>query len=334
MLREEPPRLRLAHLPTPLEEMPNLTLRLKGPCLLIKRDDQTGLATGGNKTRKLEYIMADALAQGADTIVTLGAAQSNHARQTAAAAAKLGLGAVLLLRGEEPPQRTGNLLLDSLLGAEVRWLGDTHPGKLDVEPIMEELREGGLKPYLVPYGASNEIGVWGYIQAMKELLEQLEDKSQKADYIVLATSSGGTQVGLTLGAKVYGYEGKIIGISVDLSKEELLRNLVSLAQATATRWGFDLSLGRDDFTVYDDYLGGGYGLLGPKEIEAITLLARTEGILLDPVYTGRAMAGLMDLIRRGTFRSSEIVIFWHTGGTPALFAYAQELSSTPPRTGR
>lgn len=333
MLREEPPRLRLAHLPTPLEEMPNLTQRLKGPRLLIKRDDQTGLATGGNKTRKLEYLMADALAQGADTIVTLGAAQSNHVRQTAAAAAKLGLRAVLLLRGEEPPLHTGNLLLDSLLGAKVRWLGDTHPARFDVEPVMEELRERGLKPYLVPYGGSNEVGVLGYIQAMRELLEQLDEKGEKADYIVSATSSGGTQVGLVLGAKIYGYEGKIVGISVDLPEEELLSNLMSLAQATAAHWGFDLSLDRDDFIIYDDYLGEGYGVLGPPEVEAIRLLARTEGILLDPVYTGRAMAGLIGLVRRGTFRPDEVVIFWHTGGTPALFAYAQELSR-PPRTGR
>lgn len=333
MLRDELPRLPLAHLPTPLDEMPNLTQRLKGPRLLIKRDDQTGLATGGNKTRKLEYLMADALAQGADTMVTMGAAQSNHARQTAAAAAKLGLRAVLLLRGEEPPQRTGNLLLDSLLGAEVKWLGDTHPGRFDLEPIMEELRERGLKPYLIPYGASNEIGVLGYIQAMKELLEQLEETGKKADHVVLASSSGGTQVGLMLGAKIYAYAGEIIGISVDLPREELLSNLVSLAQATAARWGFDLFLDRDDFLVYDDYLGEGYGVLGPPEVEAIKLAARTEGILLDPVYTGRAMAGLLDLIQKGTFQPEETVIFWHTGGTSALFAYAQELSR-PPRTGR
>jgi len=334
-LSEEPPRLRLAHLPTPLEEMPNLTQRLKGPRLLIKRDDQTGLATGGNKARKLEYLMADALAQGADTIVTLGAAQSNHARQTAAAAAKFGLRAVLLLQGEEPPQCTGNLLLDDLLGAEVRWMGSQR--RLPPERIagvLEELKEAGQRPYLIPYGGSNEVGVLGYIQAMRELLDQLGERGVEADRLVVATSSGGTQVGLTLGAKIYGYAGEVIGISVDLPREELLSNLVSLAQATAARWGFDLSLGRDDFIVYDDYLGGGYGVLGPKEVEAIRLLARTEGIILDPVYTGRAMAGLIDLVRRGTFRPDEVVIFWHTGGTPALFAYAQELSSMPSQTGR
>lgn len=335
MLKEEPPRLRLAHLPTPLEEMLNLRQRLKGPRLLIKRDDLTGLATGGNKTRKLEYLMADALAQGADTIVTLGAAQSNHVRQTAAAAAKLGLRAVLLLRGEEPPLRTGNLLLDSLLGAEVRWMGPQRQIPPEqIAGVLEELMQAGQKPYLVPYGGSNEVGVLGYIQAMRELLDQLEESGLEADYLVIATSSGGTQVGLTLGAKTYGYAGEIVGISVDLPREELLSNLVSLAQATASRWEFDLSLNREDFLVYDDYLGEGYGVLGPPEAEAIRLLARTEGILLDPVYTGRAMAGLIDLVRRGTFRPDEVVIFWHTGGTPALFAYAEELSFRPPRTGR
>ena len=319
------PRLRLAHLPTPLEEMGNLTQKLQGPRLLIKRDDQTGLATGGNKARKLEYLMADALAQGADTVVTLGAAQSNHARQTAAAAAKSGLRAVLLLRGEEPPLRTGNLLLDSLLGAEVRWLGDTHPGRVDIEPIMEELRKRGLKPYLIPYGASNEIGVLGYTQAMKELLGQLKERGKKADYMVLASSSGGTQVGLVLGAKIYGYEGKIIGISVDLKREALLNRLTNLAQATIARWGWEISIGAQDFLVYDDYLGEGYGVLGPQETEAINLVAQTEGILLDPVYTGRAMAGLLDLIQKGVLQPQETVIFLHTGGTPALFAYAEEL---------
>lgn len=335
MLKEEPPRLRLAHLPTPLEEMPNLRQRLKGPRLLIKRDDLTGLATGGNKTRKLEYLMADALAQGADTIVTLGAAQSNHVRQTAAAAAKLGLRAVLLLRGEEPPLRTGNLLLDSLLGAEVRWMGPQRQIPPEqIAGVLEELMQAGQKPYLVPYGGSNEVGVLGYIQAMRELLDQLEESGLEADYLVIATSSGGTQVGLTLGAKIYGYAGEIVGISVDLPRGELLSNLVSLAQATASRWEFALSLGRDDFIVYDDYLGEGYGILGPPEAEAIRLLARTEGILLDPVYTGRAMAGLLDLIHKGTFQPEETVIFWHTGGTPALFAYAEELSFRPPRTGR
>ncbi|MFQ6000172.1 MAG: D-cysteine desulfhydrase family protein [Anaerolineae bacterium] len=334
MLREDLPRLRLAHLPTPLEEMPNLRQRLKGPRLLIKRDDQTGLATGGNKTRKLEYLMADALAQGADTIVTLGAAQSNHARQTAAAAAKLGLKALLLLRGEEPRLRNGNLLLDDLLGAEVRWMGpQRHLAPERIAGVLEELKQAGQRPYLIPYGGSNEVGVLGYIQAMRELLDQLKESGLEADHLVVATSSGGTQVGLTLGAKIYGYGGEIIGISVDLPREELLSDLVSLAQVTAARWGFNLSLDRDDFRVYDDYLGEGYGVLGPPEVEAIKLLARTEGLLLDPVYTGRAMAGLIDLIRRGTFRPNEAVIFWHTGGIPALFAYAQELFRAP-RTGR
>lgn len=334
MLREEPPRLRLAHLPTPFEEMPNLTQRLKGPRLLIKRDDQTGLAAGGNKIRKLGYLMADALAQGADTIVTLGAAQSNHARQTAAAAAKLGLKALLLLTGEEPLFHNGNLLLDELLGAAVRWMGPpSHLSPERITAVLEELKQAGQKPYLVPLGGSNEVGVWGYIQALGELLDQLEESGVEADHLVVATGSGGTQVGLTLGAKIYGYAGEIIGISVSRPREELLSHLVSLAQATVARWEFDLSLDRDDFKVYDDYLGEGYGVLGPPEVEAIRLAARTESILLDPVYTGRAMAGLLDLIQKETLPPEETVIFWHTGGAPALFAYAQELFR-PPRTER
>ena len=327
------PRVALAYLPTPLEEMENLTRKLKGPPLLIKRDDQTGLAMGGNKARKLEYLMADALAQGADTVVTLGDAQSNQACHTAAAAAKLGLHAVLLLRGEEPHICTGNLLLDRLLGAKVRWLGEIHPERVEVEPIIEELKERGLKPYLIPYGGSNEIGNLGYVLAMKELLEQLERRGEMADYIVVASCTGGIHVGLVLGAKIYGYAGKIIGISVDLRKEAFLNRLINLARATITHWGWEISIESQDFLVYDDYLGEGHELLGPPEVEAINLVAQTEGILLDPVYTGRAMAGLLDLIQKGTFQPRETVIFWHTGGTPILFAYAQELFRAP-RTGR
>lgn len=322
------PRIPIAHLPTPLEEMPRLSQHLGGPRLLIKRDDQTGLAFGGNKTRKLEYFLADALVQGADTLVTLGAAQSNHVRQTAAAAVKFGLEAVLLMRGPQPKDQNGNLLLDHLLGAELRWLppGD-YPLSPEVsEPTLEQLRGAGKKPYLIPYGGTNELGIIGYVAAIREILGQLQDKGLRAERMVLAASSGGTQTGLLLGKKLFGYDGEIIGISVASPKEQLVSDMVELAQRTIARWRWPISISPDDFTVFDDYLGGGYGVMWIPEVEAIRLVARTEGILLDPVYTGRTMAGLIDLIRRGIFRRGETILFWHTGGTPALFAYAEGLS--------
>lgn len=324
-------RVPLAHLPTPLEDMPRLTLELAGPRILMKRDDQTGLAFGGNKTRKLEYFLAEALAQGTDTIVTLGAAQSNHVCQTAAAAAKLGLKAVLLLRGPKPDGVTGNILLDQLLGAELRWLPSGNYPLTDevAEDTLTEIRRSGRKPYLVPFGGTNQLGIIGYIAAMEEFLGQLRDENLKAQRIVLAASSGGTQTGLVLGKKLFGYDGEIIGISVALPKEQLIAYMLALAQRTIARWGFEITATSEDFVVYDDYLGRGYGVMGTPEAEAIRLVAETEGILLDPVYTGRAMAGLIDLIRRGTFHRDETIVFWHTGGTPALFAYGQELANAP-----
>ena len=320
MLADKLSRVSIAHLPTPLEPLPRLTAQLGGPELWIKRDDQTGLATGGNKARKLEYLVADALAQGADTLITAGAAQSNHARQTAAAAAKFGLARVLVLRGEEPPQVLGNLLLDRLLGAEVRWAGDL-PLPEAMAQVAEELRAAGRCPYVVPYGGSNAVGASGYVAAMEELLAQGAERDKRFDQVVLASSSGGTQAGLMVGARALGYEGRILGISVDPRAESLTHTLAGLATATADRMGLGLTYVPEDFAVNDDYLGGGYGVVGELEREAIRTMARAEGILLDPVYTGRAFGGLLDLIRRGVFSPGERVLFWHTGGTAGLFGY-------------
>ncbi len=320
MLADKLSRVSIAHLPTPLEPLPRLTAQLGGPELWIKRDDQTGLATGGNKARKLEYLVADALAQGADMLITAGAAQSNHARQTAAAAAKFGLARVLVLRGEEPPQVLGNLLLDRLLGAEVRWAGDL-PLPEAMAQVAEELRAAGRCPYVVPYGGSNAVGASGYVAAMEELLAQGAERDKLFDHVVLASSSGGTQAGMMVGARALGYEGRILGISVDPRAESLTHTLAGLATATADRMGLGLTYVPEDFAVNDDYLGGGYGVVGELEREAIRTMARAEGILLDPVYTGRAFGGLLDLIRRGVFGPSERVLFWHTGGTAGLFGY-------------
>ncbi len=319
MLTDRHPRVSIAHLPTPLEMLPRLTALLRGPQLWVKRDDQTGLATGGNKTRKLEFLVAEALAQKADTLVTCGAAQSNHARQTAAAAARFGLACTLVLRGHPPAQAQGNLLLDQLLGADVVWAGDT-PIAERLEEVAESLKAHGRRPYIVPYGGSNPVGVCGYVAAMEELMAQMAREGISFDHIILASSSGGTQAGLMVAARVLGYRGRILGISVDLLAGPLRQRMAELATATADHLGLPLSFAPEDFAVEDNYLGGGYGVIGDLEREAIRLLARTEGLLLDPVYTGRAFGGLIDLIRRGAFSPQERVLFWHTGGVAGLFA--------------
>ena len=325
---EQLPRYSLGFFPTNLHPLPNLSARLGGPALWVKRDDQTGLATGGNKTRKLEFLVGDALAQDADTLVTVGAPQSNHARQTAAAAARAGLKSALVLRGAAPARRTGNILLDDLIGAEVFWAGDRNVSDVMLE-VADALRARGQKPYLIPLGGSNPIGATGYALAMQELVEQSQTLDVAFDAIVFATSSGGTQSGLTVGARGTGFNGRILGISVDHPARDLVSELIELANATADHVGLLATFAADDFEVNDQYLGGGYAVMGEPEREAIRLTAQAEGLLVDPVYTGRAMAGLIDLIRQGEFTSGQQVLFWHTGGTPALFAYTDQLAGKP-----
>jgi L-cysteate sulfo-lyase len=317
-------RVALGHFPTPVEELQRLGRVLGGPRILVKRDDLTGLACGGNKTRKLEYLLADALQQGAKTLITSGAPQSNHARQTAAAAARYGLGCVLVLGGMAPPNNTGNLLLDELLGARIRWAGDRDRYTM-MEEIASEERAAGRKPYIIPYGGSNAIGASAYVTAIDELVRQTLEQDLHIEHIVLASSSGGTQAGMIAGAKAMHFRGRILGISVDKPQEALERVILELAQITAAHLGLRIEIGPDDVHVNDHYRGNGYAILGEPEREAIRLLARTEGLLLDPVYTGRAMAGLLDLIKQGEFSRHESVLFWHTGGTPALYAYADQL---------
>ncbi|NLD43371.1 MAG: D-cysteine desulfhydrase family protein [Chloroflexi bacterium] len=321
------PRVCLAHLPTPLEELPRLSARLGGPRILVKRDDATGLATGGNKARKLEYLIADALQQGADTIITCGAAQSNHARQTAAAAARCGLRCTLVLAPRAPVGlAAGNLLLDRLLGAQVRWAGDRDPYDL-MQEVAEEERSVGRHPYLIPTGGSNPIGAVGYVGAMEELAAQLRSRDIGVDHLVFATGSGGTQAGLLVGAEAVGFRGRIVGISVGPAAEELGPSVLSVAHLTAALLGRDSRLGPQDVVIHEGYRGGGYGVVAAAEREAIRLLAEQEGLLLDPVYTARAMAGLIDLVAQGEFRAGETVLFWHTGGQAGLFAEARALLS-------
>jgi len=315
------PRLRFAHLPTPVEPMPRLAAALGGPALWIKRDDQTGLAFGGNKTRKLEFLLADAQAHGARTVVTAGAVQSNHCRQTAAAAARFGFECVLVLAGSPPKTANGNLFLDHLLGAKIVWAqGEDREALL--RSTFEKASADGRRPYLVPYGGSNPLGAAAYAAALAEFLAQ----DVAVDRIVFATSSGGTQAGLVAGARAHGFRGRITGISVDEPAAALSARVAALATQGMGLLGLEGSIRAAEIEVNDRFLGGGYGVMGEREKEAIRLFAQNEGILLDPVYTGRAAGGMIDLIRTGEISAQERVLFWHTGGTPALFAYADQLA--------
>jgi len=318
------PRVPLGHFPTPIDELDRLSSRLGGPRILVKRDDLTGLATGGNKTRKLEYLIADALERKAATIITAGAAQSNHARQTAAAAARYELQCVLVLGPMAPSIVTGNLLIDDLVGARVRWTGGRDP-YLVMDEVAREESEAGRAPYIIPVGGSNAVGASAYVQAMDELVRQELERGLHIDHVVLASGSGGTQAGLVAGARALNFRGRISGISVSRPAEALGQTVLHLARLTAESLGLRVDIDAGSVQVNDRYLGGGYGVMGEGEREAIRLVARTEGLLLDPVYTGRAMAGLIDMVRRGEFSRGETVLFWHTGGTPALFAYADQL---------
>jgi L-cysteate sulfo-lyase len=324
MLTDHLPRIRLADLPTPLEELPRLTRALGGPRLYIKRDDQTGLAGGGNKARKLEFSVAEAQRQGADTLITVGGVQSNHCRQTAAAAARCGLRCIVVLRGHAPAASNGNLLLDYLLGAEVVFAGD-RTRETVAEHVAKEQRAAGYRPHLIPVGASNEIGAVGFVAAIEELDRQLKEQRLTVNRVVVASSSFGTQAGMCVGAKAIGFTPQIAAIAIDSSRAELQKGVAEISAATIRRLGLKLTVTPDEVVAYDGYLGAGYAVMGEAEREAISLVARTEGILLDPVYTGRAMTGLIDLIRKGEFGKDETIVFWHTGGSAALFAYAEQL---------
>lgn len=312
------PRVHLAHLPTPVEPLPRLAAVLGGGIeLWVKRDDQTGLALGGNKTRKLEYLVAEAQARGAQMLITTGAAQSNHCRQTAAAAARFGLACRLVLVG--PPHQAspdGNRLLMHLLGADIRWTTRERRDQ-DLQAAFEAAWEGGRRPYLIPYGGSSPVGAAAYAYALEELLVH---QGFHPDVIVLASSSGGTQAGLVAGARLLGYRGRIVGISVDEPARVLRTRVAALAEEVLDRLREPGRVAAEEVEVVDEYARPGYGVMTEREEEAIRLAARTEALLVDPVYTGRALAGLMDLVRRGAFPPGSRVLFWHTGGTPALWA--------------
>jgi D-cysteine desulfhydrase family pyridoxal phosphate-dependent enzyme len=310
------PRLRLAHLPTPIEELPRLSSILGGPRVFVKRDDQTGLAFGGNKTRKLEFLVAEAQEGDARMLISAGAIQSNHCRQTAAAAARYGFECTLLLTGQMPDRLSANILLDQLFGARIVNVADCQDRDRVLKETFDQALTAGKKPYLVPYGGSSPTGALGYAFAMKEFIEQ----GIRADWIVFATSSGGTHAGLVLGQRIFGFEGKVLGISIDESAEWLKEHVSVLASSASEKLGPRIEFNPGDVLANDNYCRAGYGVLTDSERGAIHLFATSEGLLLDPVYTGRAAAGLVDLIQKGFFKKGDTVLFWHTGGQPALFA--------------
>lgn len=320
------PRVRLGHLPTPLEHLPRLSEALGGPEIWIKRDDCTGLSTGGNKTRKLEFLMAEAIEQGADIVLTQGAVQSNHARQTAAAAAKLGFKCHLLLEnrtGSTNPLYldNGNVLLDTLHGAtyEHRPAGlDMHQEMLDV---ADKFAEEGLKPYVIPGGGSNTTGSLGYVNCAFELMSQINELGLKFDHLIHATGSQGTQAGLVAGMKLASSPLPILGVGVRAPKEQQEAAVFALAEKTLAQFENAPVLKREDVVANCDYVGEDYGIPTEAGIEAIRMLAELEGILFDPVYSAKGMSGMIDLIRKGHFKKGERIVFVHTGGSAALFGY-------------
>jgi D-cysteine desulfhydrase family pyridoxal phosphate-dependent enzyme len=321
------PRWPLAHLPTPLEDARNLSAALDGPRILIKRDDLTGLALGGNKTRKLEYLIADAWEQGATVVITTGAVQSNHCRQTAAAARIAGMRCVLVLSSADAdPPVQGNLLLDYLLGAEVHFVRDRSERMPAMERIAEELHRQGERPYIIPTGGSTPLGASAYVAAAFELAQQLIANSWEVSRVYVTSSmSGGTHAGLALGARLCGNPFTVVGIGIEADAAAIRDVVLPLANATAEFLEVDVRLGLNDLHIDDRYVGAGYGVPTEECLEAIKLAAQTEGLLLDPVYTGKTLAGLIDHIRRGEIGRDETVVFIHTGGAPALFAQADAL---------
>jgi L-cysteate sulfo-lyase len=331
MITSRFPRVRFSHGPTPLEPLERLTRLLGGPRLFIKRDDCTGLATGGNKARKLEFLLAEALAQRADALITYGAVQSNHARQTAAAAAKYGMRCHILLERRVPQmppdyEATGNVFLDRLLGAEVSY----HPGATDMgaaaADLARQIEARGGRPYVIPGGGSNATGALGYAVCAEEIISQGHALGLAVNHIVHATGSGGTQAGLVAGLAALGNPALATGISVRFDRAKQEANVHKLAEQVGDRLDLAAGIERRNVVAFDEFVGPGYGQATKEMVDAITLTARTEGILLDPVYSGKGMAGLIALCRRGHFKASDTVVFIHTGGSAALFAYQGTLA--------
>lgn len=320
------PRVQLGHLPTPLEPMDRLSKELGGPRIWIKRDDCTGLSSGGNKTRKLEFLMADAQKQGADTVITQGATQSNHARQTAAASAKLGMECHILLEdrtGSHDAQYNfnGNVLLDQLHGATIAKRARDADMNAEMEALAETLRKDGKRPYIIPGGGSNRVGALGYVNCAAELTEQAAHINLKIDALVHATGSTGTQAGLVTGLSALVSDIHLLGIGVRAPQQKQESMVYDLASQTMDYLGMGIEVARDSVRANCDYVGPGYGLPTDGMIKAVKMLARLEGLLFDPVYSGKGLDGLIDQVRKGYFDGMDNIVFLHTGGSAALFGY-------------
>ena len=330
MLLSRFPRVSLAHLPTPLELMPRLSKHLGGPNIYVKRDDCTGLGTGGNKTRKLEFLMADAVATNADVIITQGAVQSNHARQTVAAACKMGMECELVFekRVEDPSDpyiNSGNVLLDRIFGAHIRDVEKGTDMDAAMEDVAEELRSAGKTPYIIPGGGSNRIGALGYVDCALELMSQANSERIVIDHVVHATGSAGTQAGLIVGLKATNANIPLLGIGVNAPQDVQEEKVYKLAVETAEYVGAAGVVQREDIVANCDYVGEGYGIPTKAMNDAVMLLARLEGLLFDPVYSGKGLAGMIDLIGKGYFAGARDIVFIHTGGVAGLFGYSDQL---------
>ncbi|MEM1681960.1 MAG: D-cysteine desulfhydrase family protein [Sulfolobales archaeon] len=319
------PRYRLTSLPTPLERATRLSKEL-GVELLIKRDDVMELCLGGNKVRKLEFIIADALKKGCDVLITRGATHSNHVRLTAAAAKKAGLDVYAVITPPGSLATQGNILLDRLLDVKLVPISRAEEADEAMEKLAEKLKSAGRRPYVIPVGGASELGVLGYALGALEILQQSLSLGVKPNYIVHATGTGATQAGLTLGLKLLGASDvKVLGISNGRKASEVTKRLVDLFNSTAEMLGVGVKASESDFTVYDEYSFGGYGVITSEVVNTIKYVARTEGVLLDPVYTAKAMYGLIDLVQRGVIKKESSVVFIHTGGSPIVFQYASEV---------
>ena len=334
-------KIKLINSPTPFQKLENLSHNLEGPEIFVKRDDLTGLAFGGNKSRKLEFIIQDALNKKADVILTWASVQSNWCLQTAAAARKFGLKPMLILfkTDELPEEYDGNLLLDFILDADIR-IREAEKGKVvnieeayeALEELVKEIKEEGYNPYVAPIGGSmvggsmeHPLGAISYVEAFMEMLEQAETQKVEVDYIIHASGSGSTQAGLVVGAKALKENIKVLGISVSEEKESYGKDVLTIAQDTVKALHLDITVSKEDIVILDEYIKEGYGIVNKEVSEAIRLVAISEGIMLDPSYTSKAAIALFDLIKKGYFKKEDIVVFFHTGGTPALFANKQNL---------
>ena len=324
------PRLKLAKLPTPLDRAENLGKSLGNLDLWIKRDDLTGFGFGGNKVRSLEYLAADAMKKNSNILITGGSHGSNHVRTTMAVAAHLGLKGVAVLSGTRPSTKNGNLLLDQLLGAKLIFTGDENRSNIDdfIEDEVKRLQSLDERPYLIRRGGVSSLGCIGYVSAAMEICSQLQNLNLKPDILLCATGCGVTQAGLLVGFKLMGLNCQIYGITVSRTRDECIAQIKQLIGETEETLGLNSKVPSNDIFVFDEYIGDGYTMPTSKGIEAIHLVAQTEGIFLDPIYTGKAMAGLTDLVKKGHIGLDQKVIFLHTGGSPSIFSFSSEISNS------